>query len=189
MSRFYTFQRCRSTGPGKSVILADMTEHAEVARRRARVLAMRAMGMSNQAIAEQEARETGKKPRPASAVSVDYRAALKESKTDRDDLRDMAGTLEAERLDRLQQTVETLLRAEAQQGRCNLCGRTGEPQMVLRAANQLVRIAERRAALLGLDLKGKDMPGPPVEDELAKIRNRIHSEHPRQGSRRQGKTS
>jgi hypothetical protein len=164
-----------------------MTEHAEVAKRRARVLALRAMGLSNQAIADQEARESGKKGRSASAVSVDYRAALRESKTDRDDLRDMAGTLEAERLDRLQQTVETILRAESQ-GRCNACGRTAEPAMVLRAANQLVRIAERRAALLGLDLKGKDDHGPQPEDELAKIRARIHNEHPRQGTRRQGRT-
>jgi hypothetical protein len=145
------------------------------------------MGLSNQAIAEQEARETGKPQRSAGAVSVDYRMALKASKDDRDELRDLAGTLEAERLDRLQQSVETILRAESQQGRCNTCGRSNDPKMVLSAASQLVRIAERRASLLGLDLKGKEDRVPHAEDELAKIRNRIHSEHPRQGGRRQGK--
>jgi hypothetical protein len=163
-----------------------MAGREEVARRRARVLTLRAMGLSNQAIADQEARETGKRARSAHAVSVDYRAALQDTKGDQDALQHLAGALESDRLDRLQQAVETILRSESQQGRCRECGRSADPQMVLRAANQLVRIAERRASLLDLDQKGKDVKPPEREDELAKIRNRIHNEHPRQGSRRRG---
>jgi hypothetical protein len=144
------------------------------------------MGLSNQAIADQEARETGDVPRTPQAVGLDARLALKAAKTSQDGDRDLLGVLEGERLERLQQAVETILRAEAQQGRCSACGRAHDPQIVLKAAQQLVRIAERRAALQGLDLKGKETSPPAAEDELARIRNRIHNEHPRQGGRTRG---
>lgn len=155
-----------------------------IARRQARVLQLHAMGLTYQQIAQQEATETGAKPRPVRSVAEDYRAAVSEAKTQRDAVSEMAGTLEHERLERLQQTVETILRTEAQQGRCTSCGRSADPSMVLKAAGQLVRIAARRAALLDTDLKGKDIRPPQPEDELAKIRQRIHSEHPRQEGRR-----
>jgi hypothetical protein len=162
-----------------------MADRFTVANRRARVLQLRSMGLSTSAIADAEARETGNPRRTTSAILSDLKYALAAAKDEHDGQRELAGVLETERLDSLHRTVMTLLRAEAQQGQCAACGRTADPKMVLAAAGQLIRLAERRAALLGLDQKGKDVQ-PQAEDELAKIRARVHNEHPRQGGRRRG---
>ncbi len=123
-----------------------------------------------------EARQDGTKPRAPSAVAADYAKALQARKGEDDTLRSLAVTQEVERLDGLLRAVETVRRTAA---------RDGDQGMVLKAADRVLRIMERRAALLDLDLKGKDVPVV-VEDELAKIRKRVHAEHPRQGGRRRG---
>lgn len=142
-----------------------MASEEDIAKRRARVLTLRAAGMSPADIAEREARETGEKPRSAHAVALDIARALRGKKAVNDEQRDLLRTLELERLDALQRTTETLLAGARH---------NNEHALALRAVDRLLRIAERRAALQGLDDKGQDpVPQPVTEfDEIKKRRDR-----------------
>lgn len=139
---------------------ASQSKQAEVAERRARALQLRAAGMHYQAIAS----ELGYRTRGAAAQDVTR--ALKDRQGLLDTQTALFATLELERLDSLERAVQTVMRQASA---------AGEPSLVLRAADRLLRIAERRAALLGLDAdgKGKDEPEPvsPL-DELRSRRER-----------------
>ncbi len=110
-----------------------------IAKRRDRVLQLRAAGLTYRAIADEEARQDGTKPRAPSAVAADYAKALQARKGEDDTLRSLAVTQEVERLDGLLRAVETVRRTAA---------RDGDQGMVLKAADRVLRIMERRAALL-----------------------------------------
>jgi hypothetical protein len=138
---------------------ASRSKQAEVAARRARALSLRAAGLTYQAISD-ELGYPGK-----GAAAQDVTRALR----DRQGL--LTGqvavfvTLELERLDGLERAVQTVLRQASAEG---------EKSLVLRASDRLLRIAERRAALLGLDAtgKGKDEAQVSPLDELRARRER-----------------
>lgn len=137
----------------------------EIARRRARVLSLRAAGLSPANIARQEAEETGDPPRTAAQISADIKAATEERRISGDGERAVQIALEVERLDAIQRIMETVLRG-SQGGRCGACGRGGDPALAIKASATLLRVGERRANLVGLDAKfGTEPDRPP--DELA----------------------
>lgn len=126
--------------------------------------------MSFQAIADAEARQTGRPPRRPEHVARDMRDWLK----DRGDLyaEEKPGQvqLEQERLDRVQRAAEQVLRSE-QAAACGVCGRHPDPALVLRAVDRVLRVLERRSQLLALDESPRERQAPPpVEDELARRR-------------------
>ena len=133
-----------------------MTGRAEVAERRAKALQLRAAGLTYQAIADQ----LGYTSRRVAAQDVTR--ALQ----DRQGLLDTQATLfvslELERLDSLERAVQTVMRQASADG---------ERSIVLRAADRLLRIAERRAALLGLDAggKAKDDTGGSIDDAISAL--------------------
>lgn len=141
-----------------------MASHEEVRRRRARALTLSAAGMAPADIAEQEARETGKAPRSAKAVAADIARALRDREEIGENERELLIALELERLDSLQRATEALLRV-ARNDR--------EQSLALRAVDRLLRIGERRSALLGLDAKfGMEAPKQVTEiDEIRKRRD------------------
>jgi hypothetical protein len=143
----------------------------EQSRRRARVLSLRAAGLSPAQIARQEAEETGAPPRAASAITEDIHAALNERKNSGDGVRSLQIGLEVERLDAIQRIMETVLRG-SQGGRCGACGRGGDPSLAIKASQTLLRIGERRASLIGLDAKFGVEPDKPLDllDDLASRR-------------------
>lgn len=145
----------------------------ELSRRRARVLSLRAAGLSPAQIARQEAEETGDPPRAASQITGDIRAAITERRESGDGERAMQIALEVERLDAVQRIMETVLRG-SQGGRCNACGRGGDPGLAIKASQTLLRVGERRASLVGLDAKfGTEPTEPPNKlDELRAARDR-----------------
>lgn len=138
----------------------------DIVRRQARLLSLRAAGLSLAQIARQEAEETGAPPRTAEAVAEDIQAALEERKA-ADGARGFQIALEVERLDAIQRIMETVLRG-SQGGRCGACGRGGDPGLAIKASQTLLRIGERRANLVGLDAKYGTEPekAPDKLDEL-----------------------
>jgi hypothetical protein len=138
---------------------ASRSKQAEVAARRARALSLRAAGLTYQAIAD----ELGH--RSAQAACVDVSRALDARKGLLGGQADLFVTLELERLDSLERAVQTVLRQASADG---------DRSMVLRAADRLVRVSERRAKLLGLDAGGGDSEVPEVNplDELRARRER-----------------
>ena len=142
-----------------------MSGQSEAARRRIRLLTLKARGLTYEQIAEREAEETGRTPRSAHAVALEVAQLLGKKKEINDEQRALLVTLELERLDSLQSQTEALLR----QARAD-----GEKALALRAIDRLLRIAERRSALIGLDVKyGQDQPekASPI-DEIKKRRDR-----------------
>lgn len=140
-------------------------------RRLDRLLALRATGLSPAAIAEQEARELGRKARPAAAVKADIDAALNARREDVvEEAKDALVVLELERLDALQRAAEATLRS-ANAGRCAHCGRSPDPELALRAIGHLTRLSSRRAVLLGLDNRRRE--AAQEEDPLELTKRRV----------------
>lgn len=136
-------------------------------RRRQRVLTLSAAGLTPAQIARQEADENKAEPRTPAEVAADLRAALSDRKAIDDDHRSLAVTLELERLDAIQRIMEAVLRS-SQGGRCGACGRGGDPELALKSSGTLIRLADRRASLLGLDFKygAPEAPKAGPMDEL-----------------------
>ena len=135
---------------------ASRREQERVAARRARVLQMRAAGMTFSQIAEAEQLAT-----PAAAV-MDVKRALTARREQLAALVDVHLTLELERMDSAERAAQTVLRAAA----------TANPpdhETALKAVDRLVRISARRAGLLGLDVRADAVkPEPePHHDDLA----------------------
>jgi hypothetical protein len=130
-----------------------------VAARRARALQMRAAGVTYQAIAD----ELGY--RGKGAAHQDITRALAARKEMLDTQATLFVTLEMERLDLLEQAVQSVLRQAS---------REAERSLMLRAADRLLRIAERRAKLLGLDAGPADSTAGEASplDELRARRER-----------------
>ena len=121
-----------------------MPPRDEVAARRARVLQLRAAGLSFQAIAEQVGH------RSASAAAQDAARALKDRKHLLDDQAALAVTLEAERLDALERAAQAVLQTSV---------RGGDHETALRSVDRLVRLSDRRGRLLGLSSTTKTQAG------------------------------
>jgi hypothetical protein len=145
---------------------ADPLTQATVAARRAQVLTARAAGFTFDQIADTVAGVTG----PKMAASD-----LKKALADTEALRVAGGetaaasVLELARLDQLARAVEGVMRRAAAE--------TDDPRQadrVLRAADRLLLISERRSALLGLDSAGQPRPAA-AEDELAKRRRSVRA--------------
>lgn len=145
-----------------------MTSDDESIRRQARILSLRLAGLTFEGIAQQEAREDGTPQRSAQAISDDLGRALAERKEQLAAHVLTFVTLENERLDRLQRTAENILRS-ATAAPCQSCGRSPEPKLALQATDRLMRIGERRQALLRV-AQGKGQ-GDAV-DEIAERRRR-----------------
>ncbi len=140
-------------------------------RRLDRLLALRATGLSYTAIAEQEARELGIKPRRGSAVKADIDRALEDRVPHiADAAKDAMVVLELERLDSLQRSAEATLRS-ANAGRCAHCGRSPDPELALKAVGVLNRLGTARRALLGLD--GRRREAPAEDDPLQLVRRQV----------------
>jgi low affinity Fe/Cu permease len=139
----------------------------DIARRRARVLSLRAAGLSPAQIARQEAEETSSPPRSVTDITADIQAALNERKNSGDGARSLQIGIEVERLDAIQRIMETVLRGSTG-GRCGACGRGGDPSLAIKASQTLLRVGERRANLVGLDAKYGVEPekAPDKLDEL-----------------------
>ena len=133
-----------------------MAARADVAERRARALQLRAAGLSYQAIADQ----LGYSSRRAAAQDVTRALADRQGLLDTQSA--LFVSLELERLDSLERAVQGVMRQAAADG---------ERSIVLRAADRLLRIAERRAALLGLDASGKakDDTGGSIDDAISAL--------------------
>jgi hypothetical protein len=119
---------------------ASRSKQEQVAARRQRALQLRAAGLTYQAISD----ELGYPGRGAAAQDVTR--ALKDRQGLLTAQAAVFVTLELERLDGLERAVQTVLRQASGEG---------EKSLVLRASDRLLRIAERRAALLGLDVRSK----------------------------------
>lgn len=119
---------------------------SESAQRQARRLLLRAAGLTPQAIAEQEGRETGRQV-SAATVNADITRALQGRKDLQDAQRELFVVMEAERLDTLQRTAEQVLQQARRSDPCTVCGRAGSDQVVMKALDRLLRIQERRTAL------------------------------------------
>ncbi len=132
---------------------ASPSKRDEVAERRAKALRLRASGLSYEAIAQQCGHKT------AAAACQDVTRAL----ADRQALLKREAAfyveLELERIEGIQRQLELLLRQEQ--------GADGK----LRITDRMLRLSQRRAALLGLDAHGIQRPAQ-HEDELAKARRR-----------------
>lgn len=142
-----------------------MAGQSDAARRRIRLLTLKAHGFTYEQIAEREAEETGRPPRPAHAIAREISQLLGKKKEINDEQRAFMVTLELERLDALQASTEALLRQARNDG---------EKALALRAIDRLLRIAERRSALIGLDVKYGQIEAPadtPI-DEIKKRRDR-----------------
>ena len=112
-----------------------MPRRDEVAARRARVLQLRAAGLSYQSIADQVGLPT------ASAAAQDAKRALKDRQHLADDQAALAVTLEAERLDALERAAQAVLQTAV---------KGGDHETALRSVDRLVRLSDRRGRLLGL---------------------------------------
>lgn len=119
---------------------------SESARRQSRRLLLRAAGLTPQAIADQESRETGKTV-TAAGVSADIEKALQGRKDVLDAQRELFVALESERLDILQRTAEQVLQQARRSDPCPACGRSGNDQVVMKALDRLLRIQERRTVM------------------------------------------
>jgi hypothetical protein len=145
---------------------ASRLEQDRVAKRRAEVLTARAAGMTWDQIAR-----TVEGVPDGRAAAKDYREAMKRAKT----LRALSGEagdaleLELQRLDAAQLAVEGVLRKAAAEP-----AESGRAQdRVLRAADRLIAIAEKREAILGL-ADGSKAPRPAGQgDELSERRARV----------------
>lgn len=144
---------------------ASARVQAEVADRRARVLALRAAGATFQQIADQE---PALKSAPAAAMDV--KRALEARGTDLAKFADLHTVLELERLDGLERAAQMIMRAAVN-------GPIPDPKLALRAIDRLQRISVSRRRLLGLDQARRD-GGDGGErqggfiDEIAAHRNR-----------------
>jgi hypothetical protein len=138
---------------------ASQADRDRVAARRSRALQLRAAGLTWQAIAD----ELGY--RAAGHAAQDVARALAARKNLLDNQAALFVTLELERLDSLERAVQTVMRQASAEG---------DRSMVLRAADRLVRVSERRAKLLGLDAGGGEQEVPEVNplDELRARRER-----------------
>jgi hypothetical protein len=136
---------------------ASRAKREEVAARRTRALQLRAAGVPYQAIAD-ELGHTSK-----GAAAVDVTRALRDRQDLLDGQRDLFVTLELERLDSLERAVQAVLRQASADG---------EKSIVLRASDRLLRIAERRAKLLGLDAGGGEQEVPADVNPLDELRSR-----------------
>jgi hypothetical protein len=148
-----------------------MPPRKQVAARRARVLQLRAAGLSYAEIAKQVGLPT------AAAAAQDATRALAERKGLADDQSALFVTLEAERLDSLERTAQSVMRSA-------LSG--GDHETVLKAVDRLVRVSERRGRLqpAGATIRGDagaggrgQKPGPVEERVRADIAALITS-HP-----------
>ncbi len=152
--------------------MAEKISQADRDRRRERLIALRAGGMHWHLIVEAEVRE-GFPRRSLSAVRMEYERAMGTRKKEAAAHAEYDPTLEDERLDLLQRANEQVLRG-AQTGRCVTCGRAPDPELVMKATNVLLRVAERRARLKGLDLGKKGAAAPAAEaDPVDVIKKRI----------------
>jgi hypothetical protein len=122
----------------------------DVAVRRTRVLALRTEQVPYGAIAA----ELGI---PESTARSDYRLALEQARTERDEQARLTITAELAKLDALERAAWQVLRARhitVQHGKI-VRGEDGEPVLddapTLNAIDRILKIAERRARLLGLD--------------------------------------
>ncbi len=145
----------------------------EMVRRRARVLTLTAAGLTPQAIARQEAEESGSPQRTPDEVAMDLGEALRERKNLDDGQKTLLVTLERERLDAVQRIMEAVLRS-SQGGRCRACGRGGDPDLALKSSATLIRLSERRSQLIGLDARYGQPEAQPVSaiDEIKARRDR-----------------
>jgi hypothetical protein len=153
---------------------ASRRQQAAVAARRARVLELRAAGMTFAQIAD-ELRPDGMSYTPAHAVQDAHRA-LADVKTGRDRLAGLDQTLELVRLDELTRAATIVMRAALRTG-----ADTYDPARALRAVDRLVDISDARRKLLGLDAKrgpvknaGKPR-GPDSVDEVGRKRRERRS--------------
>ncbi|HTJ69214.1 MAG TPA: hypothetical protein VL551_16880 [Actinospica sp.] len=128
-------------------------ERVLIAQRRTRVLAMRVEQRPYREIAaELGITET--------TARDDYASAVKERRSELDAQRDAAIAVEEAKLDAVEQVVWEVLRREhivIQHGKVVRIGRKPvvDDDPVLRAADRLVKIAERRSKLKGLDAPTK----------------------------------
>jgi hypothetical protein len=152
-----------------------------VRARQDKVLALRLAGMNPSAIAEQEARETGNPPRTGNAINMDVTRALARRKETLESTED-ATELESARMDSVLRSVQVVMQT-AQSGRCTKCGRSPEPDLVLKAAGVMVRLMERRASLEDLDAKGKQKPSK-GNTKMDDLRARRDAKEKRMGIRR-----
>lgn len=128
-----------------------------VTARRARVLELRAGGMTYSQIAAEVGHKT------ASAAVQDATRALQARKGWLDAQASLFVALEAERLDGLQRRVEAVIAAAAGEG---------DHLMVLRGVDRLVRVSERRGTLTGMDLarvRDRTPAKPRAADDIDEI--------------------
>ena len=121
---------------------ASERKQRATAERRAKALAMRAAGATFQQIADASAGWEGLSPyRSPGAVCQDVTRALRARTAERVAAPDTWVGLELERLDTIDRAANIVMnRAET----------GGDPVLVLRAADRIMRISDRRAVLLGL---------------------------------------
>jgi DNA-binding transcriptional MerR regulator len=137
---------------------ASKEQQAKVAERRYRALRLRSQGLSYEAIAK-----TLQLP-SARAAAMDVLRAL----DDRQELLDRESTrfiaLEMERLESQSLSIEQVIVRAVN---------NGDDAMILAANDRLLRIAQRRSRLLGLDREVVGRPQPQTDmDELRSRRER-----------------
>jgi len=145
---------------------ASADRQRKVSDRRAKVLRLRVSGLSWSEIAGVTGHKT------AAAAAQDAARALRERKSLLAEERDLLIALEQERLDAAEKAANTVLvNAKA----------AGEGELVLKAVDRIVRIAQRRSALSGFDAPKRqadqptreaDNPLDGIRDELADFRQR-----------------
>ena len=123
-----------------------MPSRDEVTARRARVLQLKAAGLSYQAIADQVGLPT------AAAAAQDATRALKDRKGLLDDQAALFVTLEVERLDGLERAAQAVLQTAV---------KAGDHETVLQSVDRLVRLSERRGRLLSLNAASPAEAAPP----------------------------
>jgi hypothetical protein len=142
-----------------------------VADRRARVLRLKALGLSYAQIAKEEARETGQPPRKEAAIRVDLQRGVAEAEliAEQGD-RPTQVAVEIVRLEALERTMQTVLRAATAQP-CQHCGSVPDAKMALSASAELRAIGLERRRLRALDAPPQRGEPPAAADpKMASIR-------------------
>lgn len=135
---------------------ASPRKQAEVAMRRARVLELRAQGMTFQAIADEMGLAS------AGVAVTDATRALEGTKAVSDRQAGLLAALEAERIDAIERRVQRLADAARDDG---------DRDLELKCADRLMRLSARRSRLTGLDAVRRpavpEARGPDGIDQLA----------------------
>lgn len=150
---------------------ASVRKQAQVAERRAKALAMRAAGATFQQIADNV---EGYKS--AGAACQDVQRALDARAAELSRTAANAVTLELERLDTIDRACNVVM---------NNAQSRNDPVLVLRAADRVMRISDRRAVLLALASaagRGAGSGGEDDEDEADPIDEVANRRHRRRGA-------